>query len=219
MEKDSAREDSGRDSRPAAKRAYRSTLRAERAAATRARIASAAHELFRQHGFAGTTVAAIAERAGVTAQTVYTGFGSKGAIVSALVAGMEADAGAAQWLERMNEEPDPGRRLEFFAQWTAAFFAASVGALDFLHEAAADPSVVALREEGDRRRRDGVTRVVERIAEQGALAPGLTVEAAVDRAWLLTGLELYLAAGKGCGWSDGEYAAWLGGLLRSQLLR
>ncbi|MDO5500293.1 MAG: TetR/AcrR family transcriptional regulator [Propionibacteriaceae bacterium] len=200
------------------KRAYRSTVRAERAAATRARIAAAAHELFQQHGFAGTTVAAIAARAGVTPQTVYSGFGSKGAIVSALVTGMEADAGSLQWLEKMNAEPDPGRRLEYFARWTAAFFSATAATDGFLREAATDPAVVELREEGDRRRRAGVTRLVEGIAAQGALAPGLSIIAAVDQAWMLTGLELYLAARDGCGWPAEAYAEWLGELLRSQLL-
>lgn len=200
------------------KRSYRSPVRAERAAATRARIAAAALELFKEHGFSGTTVAAIAERAGVTPQTVYAGYGTKGAIVGALIAGMEADAGSVQWLERMRAEPDPGQRLEFFARWTAAFLSASVGSLEFVREAAADPSVVALRDEGDRRRREGLTRLVTGIDAQHALTPGLTIETAIDRAWLVTGLDLYLGARLGCGWSDDAYAEWLGELLRSQLL-
>lgn len=202
----------------ATKRAYRSNVRAEKAAATRARIAAAALALFKEHGFAGTTVAAIAEQAGVTPQTVYTGFGSKGAIVTALVAGMEADAESTRWLERMQSEDDPARRLDFFAQWTAAFLAASVGAMDFVREAATDPSVIALREEGDRRRREGLTHLVTRLNDNGALMPGLDITRAVDRAWMLTGLDLYLGARTGCGWSDAEYAQWLGELLQSQLL-
>ena len=42
---------------------------------------------------------------------------------------------------------------------------------------------------------------------------------AVDRAWMLTGVELYLAATDGCGWSDLDYENWLGDLLRQQLLK
>ena len=38
---------------------------------------AAAAELFEESGWAGTTVAAIAERAGVAVETVYSGFGSK----------------------------------------------------------------------------------------------------------------------------------------------
>ena len=40
----------------------------------------------------------------------------------------------------------------------------------------------------------------------------------MDRAWILTGAELYLAATEGAGWTDPQYASWLAGLLVSQLL-
>jgi hypothetical protein len=40
----------------------------------------------------------------------------------------------------------------------------------------------------------------------------------VDRAWLLTTVELYLAAIDGCGWTDTDYARWLTSVLVSQLL-
>src|SRR5438105_10523175 len=61
-------------------RRYRSALRDERAADTRARIVTAARDLFAARGFADTTVALIAARAGVAQPTVYAVFGSKGAI-------------------------------------------------------------------------------------------------------------------------------------------
>jgi len=56
------------------------------------------------------------------------------------------------------------------------------------------------------------------LADRGALAAGLTRQRAVDRAWVLTGVEIYLGATDGCGWSDAEYATWLADLLVSQLL-
>ena len=66
---------------------YSSPLRRQRAADTRDRIAVAARELFAVNGFAGTTIAGIAAKAGVSVQTVYATFGTKGAIVSALTIG------------------------------------------------------------------------------------------------------------------------------------
>jgi hypothetical protein len=51
-----------------------------------------------------------------------------------------------------------------------------------------------------------------------ALRAGLSRSQAVDRAWILTGVELYLGATDGCGWSDTAYAEWLAELLISQLL-
>src|SRR5687767_5931024 len=65
------------------RRAYRSQVRDEQAAATRERVAHAAADLFLQQGFAGTTVAGVAARAGVSAQTVYNAFGTKAAVLKA----------------------------------------------------------------------------------------------------------------------------------------
>lgn len=41
---------------------------------------------------------------------------------------------------------------------------------------------------------------------------------AVDRAWLLTGLEAYRGAVVACGWTPDEFAEWLGETLADQLL-
>jgi AcrR family transcriptional regulator len=59
------------------KRRYSSPLRAAQAGRTRAQVLAAASACFEETGWAGTTVAAIAERAGVAVETVYSGFGSK----------------------------------------------------------------------------------------------------------------------------------------------
>jgi AcrR family transcriptional regulator len=197
---------------------YRSALRNEQAAQTRRRIATAALELFAEHGFGGTTVAAIAARAGVSAPTVYAAFGSKGAIVRALLTRMEEDADAAKWRTRIAAEVDPYRKLEAFAEWSGAFFAGSKAVIAAARGAAADPAIVELRDEGDRHRRQALQALVSALAAAGALAPGITEQEAVDRAWILTGVETYLSATEGCGWSDAEYARWLADLLHVQLL-
>lgn len=51
-------------------RSYRSPLRAQQAAATRERVLRAAGDLFGRLGYSGTTIAAIADRAEVSAETV-----------------------------------------------------------------------------------------------------------------------------------------------------
>jgi len=63
--------------RPPARRRYSSQLRAEQASRTRAQVLAAATACFEESGWSGTTVAAIAKRAGVAVETVYSGFGSK----------------------------------------------------------------------------------------------------------------------------------------------
>src|SRR5262245_26382925 len=58
-------------------RTYDSRRRSRQAAQTREESLTAAIELFSESGWAGTTLAAIAERAGVAVETIYAGFGSK----------------------------------------------------------------------------------------------------------------------------------------------
>lgn len=197
---------------------YRSPLRAQRAADTRRRIAAAALELFTEHGFGGTTVTAIAERAGVAAQTIYATFGTKAAILLAMLARLEEDAGASEWRDRIAAAGDPAAKLEAFAHWSASMFATSKAVITAAQGAVGDPAILDLRAEADRHRRQALTALIDTLADRGALAGGLSRQRAVDRAWMLTGVELYLAATDGCGWSPGDYATWLAGLLGHQLL-
>jgi AcrR family transcriptional regulator len=199
-------------------RRYRSPLREERAADTRRRIAGAALELFTEQGFGGSTVTAIAERAGVAPQTVYAIFGTKGAILRALLSRLEEDAGAAEWRARIAAANDPAGKLAGFAQWTAAMLSTSKATITAAQGAADDPAIIDMKAEADRHRRQALTSLVDGLADRGVLASGLTRQRAVDRAWMLTGVEIYFAATDGCGWSDAEYASWLADLLVSQLL-
>jgi hypothetical protein len=84
--------------------------------------------------------------------------------------------------------------------------------------AVGDPAIIALRAEADGHRRQALASLIDGLADRGVLAAGLARQRAVDRAWMLTGVEIYLGATDSCGWSDAEYAAWLGDLLVSQLL-
>jgi AcrR family transcriptional regulator len=59
---------------------------AARRAGTRARLLAAADELFRERGYPGASVAAIAERAGVSLQTLYLAWGNKAALLRAATA-------------------------------------------------------------------------------------------------------------------------------------
>jgi len=62
---------------PKATRRYTNTRRTAQAAQTRADVLASAIELFAEQGWAPTTIAAIAEHAGVAVETIYSGFGSK----------------------------------------------------------------------------------------------------------------------------------------------
>lgn len=205
--------ETGRQPRP-----YESPRRQRSAADTRRRIAAAGGELFAEHGFEGTTVASIAKRAGVAVPTVYATFGSKGAIVGALLTQLEQEADGPNWARRIAEENDPHRKLAAFAQWTTAMFSSSRAAIQAAQGAIGDPAMAKVRSVGDNHRRQGLRPIIAELARSGALSADLDPERALDQAWMLTGVELYLSSTQGCGWSDEEYQSWLADLLQQQLL-
>ena len=79
-----------------ARRRYDSTLRRERAAATRARIVTAGAELLRGSSirdWRAVTMRAVAERAGVNERTVYRHFANERALRDAVMQRFEEEAG------------------------------------------------------------------------------------------------------------------------------
>src|SRR5882724_2544777 len=93
-------------------RRYDSPRRREQAAATRREILEAAQRLFEEHGYATTTIAAIAAEAGVALKTVYVAFETKSGVLRALwhllLRGDEDEVPvmARQWYLEVLEEPD-----------------------------------------------------------------------------------------------------------------
>ncbi|MGH3139427.1 MAG: TetR/AcrR family transcriptional regulator, partial [Gaiellales bacterium] len=67
------------------KRRYRADRRREQAAQTRQRVLDAAATLFDQRGFDGASVAAIAEEAGVSEETVYARFRNKRTLLGEVI--------------------------------------------------------------------------------------------------------------------------------------
>src|SRR6476661_3310815 len=94
-----------------------SSARRERAKRTRLRIAAAAAELFASLGYSGTTVEAVAKRAGVAVQTVYFVFHTKPQLLveSVRIAGGgtegATDVMARSWIQEVATAPDGARRL------------------------------------------------------------------------------------------------------------
>lgn len=195
---------------------YRSPLREEQAARTRGEIVRAARALFEANGFAGTTISAIATRAGVSVQTVYSVFGTKAGVARAIVEQMEVSAKTEMWSKRIAAENEPEKILEAFAQWTCAFFVASKPMMSLVHEAASE--LADLTAQGNAHRRSALTSLISRLGDMHKLRHDLRPAEAVDRAWILTGVETFLSATQGCGWTEDAYSSWLAETLAHQIL-
>lgn len=199
-------------------RPYQSTLREQRARETRLRIRESARRLFAIRGFAETTIAQIAEDAGVAPQTVYAVFQSKGGIVSEMLEDLEDSADRENWVARMTAEEDPHRQLRIFVSWIRTLFEQGAPILRAAIAARSDPDVAALIDRGDANRRFGCTRLTQMWASKGELRNALDPAEAAERLWLLTSVEQYLLATDSLGWSADHYERWLGDLLDLGLL-
>ena len=204
------------------KRPYRSERRREQAEQTRARILDAAGELFVEGGFAGTSVAAIADRAGVSAETVYQAFGSKPALLDALVRraarlGNEAPIPEQAGPRAVVAERDQRAQLQMFAADIVRRLE-RVGPLMAVVDAAAvsEPAIAELQRGIDGARRAGLAEFVDALSARGPLAVDRAV--AVDTVWALASSDLQQLLMRRRGWSRTAYTTWLAESLARILL-
>jgi len=200
------------------KRQYRSPRRDAQARRTRERIIDAARRLWVEHGFGTTTMEAIAAEAQVAVQTVYGAFGSKGAILTALLGRLEAEAGGETLMRELHAAP-PRRQLALVAAFNRRLFQGGADVIAIaLGSTAVDADVAAWAAEGDRRRREGQAHIVAGWHTAGALKPGTGPGEARDVLYTLTSPEVYLLLVKACGWPPGRYESWLDRTLSTLLL-
>jgi len=103
------------------KRQYNSTRRQAQARENRRQVIEAARWLFAEYGYAGATIDAIAQEAGVAPETIFATFGNKQAILVAVIdVAVGGDDQRVSLLQRPGpqtvlQEPDPSRLLQLFA--------------------------------------------------------------------------------------------------------
>ena len=192
-----------------AKRRYTSTRRALQADRTRADVVQAAVTLFGGRGWAGTTLAAVAEEAGVAVETVYKGFGSKKALLrAAMDAAIVGDAEPVPFADRPEfaalGEGAVEERIARAVSLAATIHERSAGTwLAVVEAAGSDPELDSWRLEMEQRRRLDVKRSVERVVER-SLDDQVTTAL-----WILFGPETYLKLVVDSGYSLEEYEAFL----------
>jgi AcrR family transcriptional regulator len=215
----------GEDVKP--RRRYDSTRRQAQAAQTRQDILAAAHQLFLERGYAGTTLAAIAQAAGVVVETIYRAYGSKAELFKAVVrAAVAGGANRAQVpveqrpaIAAVITETDPRRQLERYAATQPGIHARAGPLLRVLTGAAAtDPELAELWSQIEDERRNGMGRFAQLLADRGVLRPELSVEEARDLLWTLNALAVHDLLVLRCGWSPERYRDWLAGALARELL-
>jgi AcrR family transcriptional regulator len=197
------------------RRVYDSPRRREQAWATRRAILDAARALFIERGYVGTTIDAIAARATISPETVYSAFGTKRALLGKLVdvsiaGGSEALPILEQaWVHEMREEPDPHRRLRILASNGRSILERR-SALDEVVRgaAAADPEMAALWERGKAERAAGQRALLRIVVGAADLREGLDLETAADILFAVGSPEVYGLLVVDRGWSSSRFEHW-----------
>lgn len=207
------------------KRKYEMANRTRQAAETRRRITEAAARLFLRHGYAATSIQAIALEAGVAVQTVYASLTNKRqileAVIQARVRGPDEEVAvtaAPAWRE-MEAEADPRQQLALFARIHREICEREAELFTVLQTAAAvDPEVAPLLSDKERFRYEDQARVVGSLRRRGLLRAGLSARKGSDSLWALASERTYLALVNERGWSAEQYEAWLTDQLAAALL-
>ena len=202
------------------KRRYDVSNRRARAEASRGAILAAARDKFGTVGYAKTTMDEIAVGAAVSLRTLYGAFGTKRALLFALLDQMERDAKQQDVLERLSARGlTPHEQLQIFVDFTVRLFSRGRDVLRAMRGASeVEPDAAAAWAEGEGRRHAGVTALVRRWARVAALRPGLSAAAAADVLWALCGPDVYRLVVSERGWSDERFARWLAAMLSDAVL-
>jgi TetR/AcrR family transcriptional regulator, regulator of cefoperazone and chloramphenicol sensitivity len=173
-------------------RIYTQRLRADKFAQTRTRILVAARELLPEAD--GIKVEEIARRAGVSVPTLYSHFGSKVGLLSALVGEIEKEAGLFVSFERVWRCHDGEAALRTMLEATLRFWQQAWTFVDFgLRVRRADPELGARFDRLDRSRLGHLVVICRRLRDERRLRAGVTPARAARLAFALTTPYVYEA--------------------------
>ena len=209
----------------APKRAYNSSRRQEQARQTRLQIVGAARRLFIERGYAGATLEAIAQEAGVAVETVYASFGNKRAILSKLIdVSLVGDDQPIPLLDRqgpqaVQHETDQRRQIELFVNDIHEIMGRMAPIFDIMRAAGkTEPDISEMFQNMLNARIQGMMAFVRALKKNGPLRESLTDEEAAETVWALTSGELYILFITNRGWTGKKYKQWMVDALAKLLL-
>ena len=174
-------------------------------------------ELFNTHGFTGTTVSQVAEKASVSEQTVYNVFGDKIGLLHA--AGMHAiDTGTGDpdvdLIEALRAEPDPMKRIRLAARAARDIWEGGAFELEEMVYSpdVQDPRLIELAENALTHTHASTRTMVEILYPDDIRRPGFNVE---DIAVYFTAVDTAATVSKllRLGWTLDDYEDWIVHLL------
>jgi AcrR family transcriptional regulator len=206
------------------KRSYDASRRREQARARRLAVVLAARDLFERDGFRPTTIAAIAARAGVSAESVYKGFGTKAALAKAVfdlvIAGDDEPVPVAERpaMQAVRDEPDVRRKIAMFADGLAQRQARSARVQIFIRDGRhVDDSLTPIWAKLTGEGLDGMTMLGRHLLETGQLRDGIDLDEVRDMLWNYLAIDHYERLVLTQGWPLERYARWLAHAIASAI--
>jgi len=198
------------------KRSYDASRRREQARARRLAVVLAARDLFERDGFRLTTIAAVATRAGVSAESIYKTFGSKAALAKAVfditVAGDDEPVPVADRpaMQAVRDEPDVRRKIEMFVGGLAHRQARSARVQILIRDGRhVDDSLAPVWAKLDDEALVGMTMLARHLVDTGQLRDGIDVDEVRDVLWNYLAIDAYERLVLARGWPLQRYADWL----------
>lgn len=197
------------------RRRYDSSRRQAQARATRDAIVDVARRRFLADGFAATTIASIANDAGVSVDTIYKTYAGKPGLLRAIYEQGLAGEGPVHAEERSDalqrSERDPLAITRAFGRFVMELAPRTVPIMLLIRDAAvSDPEMAVLEEELDAARLRRMIHNARNLRDAGHLRADVSVEAAGEIGWLYTAPQLYELLVIKRGWSIerfGEFVA------------
>jgi AcrR family transcriptional regulator len=190
-----------------------------RAHGTEQRILDAANRLLLEKGYHGVGLEGVAESAGVSRQTVYDRFGSKGGLLKAMIARNEEQAGLPTRLAKVFAQPDGLSMLRSFLDAVVAVEPQVYPQSRLVYAARmSDPAAAEMWRWRLDSRRAGIGRIFDLLAAEGRLRPGVSKEEAADVAWAIASPHQYEYLVVERGWSLRRYRKHLESTIAARLL-
>ena len=198
------------------RRRYESSTRAEGAQQTRQRILAAARALFVERGYAGLTMAAVAEESEVALDTIYATIGRKPQLVRLLVETAISNTDQAvpaeqrDYVLEIRAASSARDKLAIYARAITAVQGRLAPLVRALEAAAdAEPELATMWREIRERRARNMKLFAAELAATGELRSDLAVDRVADIVWAMNGHELYSLLVEQRGWSADDFATWL----------
>jgi AcrR family transcriptional regulator len=198
------------------KRPYNSKRRRMQANQTRLMIVEAARKLFSERGYTGATIEAIAQEAGVAAETVYAAFGNKREILSKLIdVSIVGDDRPIPLMQRdgplsVLHEKNQHRQIEIFSHDIFEIMSRMAPIFEIMRIAAkTEPEIAEMLQQILKSRYHGMEKFIQYLSANITLQDGLTLAEAAETVWAITSSELYTLLTVDRGWSGEKYEQWL----------